>query len=236
MLPSSKALHQPSKQINELESVIKQGKLIRTGNQDDIPQNGHDGDEEYDSGIEGSSDSGSYDISEDIGFNVTCLVELGPSLEQNLKKAENARAQQSYSTSVPFSFSGPAAIYVSLIREKFKQAHYKLVERLGEANWQRHKNVREKMEEKTNLARETGVASSVFRPYSDFHDSGIGTSVPARTEYAPSHTSFLSSNSEGERVSLRVPREPSEVGAGKPFQCFLCRRIISNVKNRVDWK
>lgn len=199
-----------------------------------MPQNGYDSDEEYEPEIEGRADSGSYDTLEDLCFTTTCLTELGPSLEQNLTNAENSRAQHSFFTSVPFSVSGPAAIYVSLVREKFKQAHYKLVERLGEANWQRHKNVREKMEnikdspeEKTNLARETGVASSVF------HDSGIGTSVPARTEYAPSHTSFLSSNTEGE-VSLRVPREPSEVGAGKPFQCFWCRRIISNVKNRVD--
>ena len=134
-------------------------------------------------------------------------------------------------------------IYVALVREKFQQAHYKLVERLGEANWQRHRSVREKMDDTeqsseatTKLARESGIASSVFRPYSEFHDSGIGTTVPAQTEYAQSHTSFQSSNTEGEQLSQRVPKEPPEVGAGKPFQCFLCRCIISNVRNRVDWK
>lgn len=227
-LSLSKAPHQPSKQIEELESVIKQGELIISGNKDDISQHGYESGEEYDSETEGSSDSGSYDIFEDIGFTTTCLMEFGPSLEQNLRHAESARVQHSYPTNLPFSVSGPAAIYVSLVREKFKQAHYKLVERLGEANWQRHKNVREKIEN-TELFPE--VSCSVFRPYSDFHDSGIGT-----TEYAPSHASFQSSNPDGEQVSLRVPKEPFEIGAGRSFQCFLCRCIISNVKSRVDWK
>ena len=199
-----------------------------SGNKDDISQNGYNSDEEYDSKTEGSSESGSYDIFEDIDFTTKCLMEFGPSLEQNLRHAESARVQHSYPTNVTFSVSGPAAIYVSLVREKFKQAHYKLVERLGEANWQRHKNVREKIEN-TELFPE--VSCSVFRPYSDFHDSGIGT-----TEHAPSHASFQSSNHDGEQVSLRVPKEPSEIGAGKSFQCFLCRCIISNVKSRVDWK
>lgn len=208
-----------------------------------MSRNGHDSDEEYDSGREGSSDSDSYDVFEEIGFTTTCLMEFGPSLEQNLKHAEDTRVQHSYPPGVPFSVSGPATTYVSLVQEKFKKADYKLVERLGEANWQRHKIVREKMkkpkhfpEEYSSLARETGIASSVFRPYSDFHDSGIGTSVPVQTDYAPSHTSFQSSNTEGAQVSLRVPREPSEIGVGNPFQCFLCRCLISNVKNRVDWK
>ena len=134
-------------------------------------------------------------------------------------------------------------IYVKLIREKFKQAHCKLVERLGEANWQRHRDVRDKIEntelfpeERKRLGGGSSIECSLFRPYSDFHDSGIGTSVPAQTEYAPSHTSFLSSNTEGEHAPLRVPKEPSEVGARKPFQCFLCRDVILNVKNRIDWK
>ena len=214
-----------------------------SGDQDEVQQSGNEDDEEYDSGSDGSSDSGSYDTIEDISFATTCLMELGPSLEQNLQHAEIARNQSSHLTSVPFAVSGPAMVYVSLVREKFKEAHYKLVERLGEANWQRHRDVRDRTEntelspeERMKLGRELSTTCSLFRPYSDFHDSAIGTSVPARTEYAPSHTSFLSSNTEGEYVSLRVPKEPSEVGAGKPFQCFLCRRIISNVKNRIDWK
>ena len=206
-------------------------------------QSGNEEDKEDNSGSDDSSDSGSYNTIEDISFATSCLMELGPSLEQNLQHAEVARNESSHLRSVPFTVSGPAEVYVSLVREKFKQAHYKLIERLGEANWQRHRDIRDKTEntelsseERMKLGGETSIAYSLFRPYSDFHDSGIGTSVPSQTEYAPSHTSFLSSNAEGEYVSLRVPKEPSEVGAGKPFQCFLCRRTISNVRNRIDWK
>ena len=161
-------------------------------------------------------------------------MELGPSLEQNLKYSENAQDRSSAFASVPFSISGPAMTYISLVRDKFKRANSKLVERLGEANWQRHKSIRDKMENTESTLKD--VACSVFRPYSEFHDSGIGTSVPTQTEYAPSHTSFQSSNTEGEEVSLRVPKEPPEVGTDKTFSCFLCRSTISNVRNRVDWK
>ena len=228
--------------MEELEFVIEQGKLIVSKDRDEILQDNDADDEEDDSG-EGSSDSDSCDTIEDLDFATTCLSELGPSLMQNLGRAETARDSRSDLTSMTFAVSGPAMTYVSLIRDKFRQAHYKLVERLGEANWQRHKDVREKMEkaqlfpeERMKLAGETSIAYSTFRPYSDFHDSGIGTSVPAQTQYAPSHTSLQSSNIEGEKASLRVPKEPSEVSAGKPFQCFLCRCIVTNVRNRVDWK
>lgn len=142
------------------------------------------------------------------------------------------RDQHTHLTSVPFSLSGPATIYISLVREEFKQAHCKLVEQLGEAKWQRHQSIREKMDN-TELSPEERAkpASSLFRSNSEFHYSGIGTSDPVQTEYAPSHTSFQSSNIEGEQVSPRVPGEPSKIGAGKPFQCLLCRCVISNVRN-----
>lgn len=234
--PPLQPLHQLSNQIKELESFVKQIKPIIHGDQDEILQGDREADEEDVPETEDLSDCGSYDITEDIDFTVRCLTELGPSLAQNLQHAENARNQHLCLTGVPFSVSGPAKTYVSLVREKFNKAPYRLVERLGEANWQRHMDIREKGESTEKLTSKTGIACSVFRPYSDFHDSGIGTSVPAHTNYAPSHTSFQSSNIEGDHVTLRVPREPAEVSAGKQFECFLCRRIISNVRNRVDWK
>lgn len=227
----------PSKQIKELESLIQAGEHMLSGNQDETAQSGDGSDEEYESGSEGVSESDSYDTLDEIGFTTSCLIELGPSLAMNLKHAEDALDSHANLKDVPFSISGPAMVYVRLIRDKFKQAHNKLVERLGEANWQRHTTIRERLENpELFLEEKSGIASSVFRPYSDFHDSGIGTSVPAQTEYAQSHTSFQSSNTEGEQLSLRVPKEPPEVSEGKAFECFLCRRIISNIKNRVDWK
>jgi len=201
------------------------------------PSIGDDSDEEYDSERESLSDSERYSLCEDVSFSITCLAELRPSLDLNLVRAEKNRTQSARPPPVSFYLSDPAKIYVSLVREKFKQAQDQLVERLGEANWQRHIGVRRRAESKTGIIKEVPEpACSIFRPYSTFHDSGIGTSVPAQTAYTPSHTSFISSNTEGERNSLRVPPMPSEVGAAKPFKCEFCGTILSSIKNRVDWK
>lgn len=178
-----------------------------------------------------SKDGDTGDVLEELGLYTGWLKQLGPTLEQNLIHAENARLQVLCPPDVPFFASGPAAMYISLVREKYRRAQNQLVERLGEANWQRHVGVR-KMEASVDDHDEMAVAKSVFRPYSAFHDSGIGTSV----QYAPSHTSFLSSNAEEERNSFRVPATPAEVHENKPFQCFLCKSMLSTIKNRIDWK
>ena len=94
----------------------------------------------------------------------------------------------------------------------------------------------DELEREEEQRQEHQVPHSLFRPYSAFHDSGIGTSVPAQTSYAQSHTSFLSSNTEGEHGSPRVPPTPVGVSAGKPFQCYLCGHVLSSIKNRVDWE
>ena len=137
---------------------------------------------------------------------------------------------------MPFRLSDPAAIYVSLVRDKFRNAQAQLVSRLGEANWQRHQRVREQLEDDVAVDKDQNLPYSVFRPYTTFHDSGIGTSVPANTNYAPSHASFQSSNVEGAHGSVRVPPTPKEVKDGKPFQCPFCDQIILNIRNRIDWK
>ena len=159
--------------------------------------------------------------------------------------ARKSRVEALLPPLVPFHLSGPAWKYVLLVREKYKNAEEQLVNRLGESNWQRHKMVRDRMEAIQRRTSDDNEARlddtpfynsrddhySAFRPYSTFHDSGIGTSVP---EDALSHTSFLSSNPEG--GSLRVPAAPEELGAGKPFQCPFCGDTLRNITNRISWK
>lgn len=168
-------------------------------------------------------------------------MELGPTLQRNLLHAQKSRTESSYPPVVPFRLSDSAGIYVSLVREKFRNAEDQLVDRLGESNWQRHQMVREQLkrhpkEEDVIVDKDQDLFYSVFRPYSTFQDSGIGTSIPACTEYAPSHASLQSSNIEGEEGSLRVPPTPEEVKDGTPFQCPFCGLFILNIKNRIDWK
>ena len=232
------------KSIHELKVLVEQTKDITSIKDHAATLNDSDWADQSDTDEEDSSDDDdATDIVDELRLQIQWLTQLGPILEQNLVSAQKPRTQASLPTPIPFSVSGPAKVYVSLVREKYKLAQDRLVERLGEANWQRHISLRKSMEASANVVEETtapvegsAIARSMFRPYSTFHDSGLGSTIPGQTEYAPSHTSFQSSNTEGERGSLRVPATPVEVAGGKPFQCFLCKCILSNIKNRVDWK
>ena len=223
-------------QIHELESLIKQARLITSDidGQVDLDALASDATrldrDDY-------SDDYVHDFCEDVVFIVRCLMELGPSLEQNLASAGRPALSNPKSASVLFCLSGPAEFYVSILREKFKQASRELVERLGEANWQRHSKVRNMfIDAKDNPAKGQPTARSVFQPDMTFHDSGIGTSVPARTQYAPSDTSFRTSNTEGALRSSRVPPTPLEASKGQSFRCYLCGDMISTVRTRTQWK
>ena len=183
------------------------------------------------------SDDNVHDFCEDVVFIIECLMELGPSLEQNLASAERSTHSVSKSASVQFCLSGPAGFYVSLVQDKFKKASRELVERLGEANWQRHLKVRNMFGDAENdPAKGQATAHSVFQPDMTFQDSGIGTSVPAGTQYAPSDTSFRTSNIGGALRSLRVPPTPIEATNGKPFHCKYCGDMVSTIRTRTQWK
>ena len=177
------------------------------------------------------SDDDTGDFCEDITFTIKCLTELGPSLQQNLASARRpapAVSQPAFGLLCP---SGPAGFYVSLVRDKFKRASQGLVERLGEENWQRHVRVRNLMKD-----LEKNPAKGQNTAHTTFHDSGIGTSIPAWTQYAPSHTSFRTSNPEGCSSSLRVPPAPLKAADGKTAPCYLCGDMLSPVMTRTQWK
>ena len=222
--------------IHGLESFIKQARLITSDADGQVDLDALASDatcldsDEY-------SDDNVHDFCEDVVFVIKCLMELGPSLEQNLASAGRPAPSIPKSAFVLFCLSGPAEFYVSVVREKFKQASRELVERLGEANWQRHLKVRNMSKDaENNPAKGQPTARSVFQPDMTFYDSGIGTSVPAGTQYAPSETSFRTSNTEGALRSLRVPPTPLEASKGQSFRCYLCGDMISTVRTRTQWK
>ena len=200
---------------------------------------GEDGEEEANRTSKDGFSDGGLDVVKDLQSYIMCLVDLGYTLEHRLLCIENGRLRSSEVVPVPFHVSDAAKVYVSLVRDKFKKAEMLLVERLGEANWQRHVNVRLQIDDVSNGVDEEYLREdpcTTFRPYTAFHDSGIGTSVPTQTKYASSHTSYNSSDAEKEEGCLRVPREPVEIGAGKPFRCYLCGKFLSSIRNRRDWK
>lgn len=126
--------------------------------------------------------------------------------------------------------------WIMQVQDKFPNAlDQSLLNRLGEANCERAIRIRDKAE--------PVVEEPVrFKPVSEFHDSGLGTSIPTETNYATStysaasHTSFVSSLAGEERGKHRVPKTPVEIGLGKPFECDICGKTVAHIKNRVQWK
>ena len=202
-------------------------------------------DSESDSGDDLSTTSGS-DIYSFLRCRTECLLDLVPTMERSLTHAIKISSESS-ANRTPFSVTEAARPFVLMIADKFTNASIKLIERLGEANWQRYVQIREKMDETSNryhvVVTQEGhskcIPQSVFAPCTLFHNSGIGTSVATVTEHAASvasHTSFISSNAEESRGSLRVPTMPAEVSEGKPFQCFICKNMLFKIRTRVEWK
>lgn len=238
--------------LQELESLIEKSEAILSN---EVSTNGSVGEEEDDDGND-SCTSG-VGIDEDLRSRVQLAMDLVPSLESTLSHVERLQRQSAYISNEPFHASNPAQIYISLVRDKFPEANNKLIERLGEANWQRHINIRRRLEkieapeEPVPLAiiRAETVIGSKFQPETLFHDSAIGTSISARSYNVPpdavqvltapseaSHTSFISGLAEMEKGGTRVPPTPAEVSLGKPFRCYLCGHLLSMIKNRVGWK
>lgn len=239
-----------SQESQGLKNLIEQTKIITANRDRDEEAASSDGDDDDDDDKNNedeaeeddtSDDEQTIDIVELLKTQIACLTELGPTLQQNLLHSRNSYAKFSYPPVVPFRLSDPAAVYVSLIRDKFRNAQVQLVNRLGEANWQRHQAIREQLKRshvETDAAEDEDqtLYYSVFRPHTTFHDSGVGTSVPTHTNHAPSHASFQSSKFEGEHGCVRVPPIPEKAKDGKPFQCHFCGQDIPNIRSRVDWK
>jgi hypothetical protein len=167
----------------------------------------------------------------DISSASKRLMELLPSLEKSMAALQERKIETGTPPSISFKVSEPASYFISRVIDNFRKADINLAERLGEANWQRYERIRRQNEMIVN--RDDIVAHSVFKPFSMFHDSGIGTSYAISNA---SHTSFLTSLTKGGNGSLRVPELPEGATMGKPFQCEICGHVLSKIKNRIDWK
>ncbi len=155
-------------------------------------------------------------------------MDLLPSMEQTYKHVCNPGLRmEEGSRKISFHVSEVARPYVLQIHDKFRNANISLVELLAEANWQRFMRVRQYMagEIRGNDLEDPLVGTlSTFIPASNFHDSSLGS------------LSFVSSLSEKEGSVARVPATPKEVAKGISFQCFICRRVLTKIRNRIDWK
>jgi hypothetical protein len=184
---------------------------------------------------------------------VSCLVDLAPVIEKTLSHSKHKVEPQPISLENTFQSSHEAQPYAMRIRDRsvwscpsilitytdipdrFTSAPVHLIERLAEANWERSIRIRAQRQEEEGLLV-VGDAQTVFKPYSLFHDSGLGSSIPTVSQYAASvasHTSFLSIAGEEAQGRPRVP--PLLHDYGVPFACDYCGRTVSML-NRIQWK
>lgn len=170
-----------------------------------------------------------------LAHYVGILMELCPTLEAIYKLRHQAGARQPQYQ--PISVTTAARPFVSNIRDKFPLATQDLINRLGEANWQRYGRLRTAEVTAPNTVA-IEAPKSLFRPVSLFKDSALGSSLGPATEKAvstASHSSFLSSNEGGDKFGLRVPKVPAGSDWGKPFLCPYCDKTV-DIHARVAWK
>jgi hypothetical protein len=223
--------------VGELTILLEKAKILR---EKDFDSEGvSDGDN---TDLEDHEDRNKLSTSiNSLATYTTCLMDLLPSMEDTLNLASQAKDEDQSSSPLDFHVSGPAKTYILNIFDRFSKANYQLVERLGEANWQRHialRNGLTKEVESSDVVIEE-APKSVFIPVSLFQDSGLGTSQPAHTGYATtsaSHTSFVSSQADEGGGGLRVPPTPKAVSERIPFTCEICGQTLSQIKSRIDWK
>lgn len=145
---------------------------------------------------------------------------------------------------MPSELPNAARPYIIQVHDKFRNIDTDLANRLGEANWKRYlllKNLARRIrgEAWADDEEDPAITGPSFFPVSEFRDSGLGSSVPAKSKYAGSeisHTSFFSTQSARGRGVARVPPTSPEVGRGEPFSCCLCGKVLKHVKNRADWR
>jgi hypothetical protein len=136
-----------------------------------------------------------------------------------------------------FSISGPQLSYCRKLRERFLPASVQIIEKVGSANWQRFKRIKEIRE----MEVPNKVEPQILAPAkSASKDSGLGSSlktdsiVPSLPKAARSVTSFRSFMSCKEDATL-LPPIPSETSTGGRI-CKICEKSIEDVENESQWR
>ncbi|CAI7609755.1 unnamed protein product [Penicillium palitans] len=164
---------------------------------------------------------------------VSCLMDLAAVIDKRISLLHHQVELPPTLLENGIRLSHSAQPFAMRIRDRFGISLTPLVERLAEANWERSIRIRAREEEEFLAVNDT---VTLFKPYSLFNDSGLGTSVPTMSQYAAttaSHTSFLSIAGKEAHGRPRVPSLPQE--GGLPFQCAYCRKPIS-LRDRIEWK
>jgi hypothetical protein len=172
------------------------------------------------------------ELAKRLSIRTSSLLDLVPIMQTVFKHKKCTNANEKPAKPDQFQVYRPALSYVGKVRDRFPSGPTQLLERLGQANWQRHLTIRRKNEPVEIVMAEV-PAQSIF------HDSGLGSSTPSKyVSYAASdasHSSFMSMV-DGDAPASRCPPTPREVLNGEPFECEICGKVQSRIKTRSHWK
>jgi hypothetical protein len=184
--------------------------------------------------MDGIEDEGIDEDLDDIATYTQCLVDLGPSIRISF---QNYRMQEVTGTIIDFADRLPSQYYSEHVERLFPNAPKIFIERLGRASWERTAFVRdtisknEEQDEVLNIEEQPALS---FASRSQFHDSGIGSSLPAKSVYA--YTLAPSSLKRGvEYKQSRIPPLSEGARRGDPFPCVGCGRKIQ-VKSTQEYR
>ncbi|KAL3247352.1 hypothetical protein ABHI18_012424 [Aspergillus niger] len=167
----------------ELETQLEKAVIIL----DKAASDSSSDDDSFDNSSESSESE--YNRFGRLHCYVNCLMELVPVIERNISRLKKEEQSQHVPLRSEFLLSQSAQPFALRIRDRFRSASTLLVERLAEANLERSIRIRE-----NEVDDEVVDALTLFKPYSRFCDSAIGTSLAPTSCYAAttaSHTSFL---------------------------------------------
>ncbi|KAF3012348.1 hypothetical protein E8E14_005681 [Neopestalotiopsis sp. 37M] len=171
-----------------------------------------------------------FEIAEDLKTDTTCLMRTNSLLDSTVQSPHITDS----ASDVPVPSWEPHRPYCERIGIRFPDSIDKLVLRLGKANYDRFLRCSQKRDEISN------DDTNVFGPaqkantavVSDFHDSGLGSSIPSKSSYAET---IMSYGADGNGQSVRVPPLSEDAKKGIPFTCVACFKTVS-IKNNSLWK
>jgi hypothetical protein len=224
-----------------LKQHLEKASLI-IGHQDSESENADSDNSEDDLQSSASPTTASFqtDCLDSLAANVNLLMDMCPTLEQTYRQNNYVSDARFHKAQQPISAGTIADIYSRIIRDRFPLVERSLVDRLGEANERRHVRLRSIKPEDTSFDPGLSRFPKSFRhSASRTKDSALGSSLPVSSEIgpsAPSHSSFVSSNGAGVKAYCRVPELPKGANYGETFLCSFCKKLISRINTRIDWK
>ncbi|KAH7305096.1 hypothetical protein BKA65DRAFT_204185 [Rhexocercosporidium sp. MPI-PUGE-AT-0058] len=149
-------------------------------------------------------------------------------------------ALQQYRTGFKlFSVTGPQLHFSRLIRDGFPSASISFIERIGAANWNRFKRVKELPLRTEIIMNEPchGDGKTIAgRSDRTFTDSALGSSLQTASKRARTQISYQSVGSAIGGSLENFPPMPVPSSKGKSFECPICCKRLRGIVSAAQWE